>query len=483
MGKRLILVLALALVFGLTAQAQAEVQNIKVSGDILLRSIYRATMDLDKGYAGGDGGSGNAIDDVMSHFTSTVRLRVDADLTDNVSAVVRLINERVWGELTDRNERDSTAGSSSMAQDALVELDLAYITMKEFFYSPLTVVLGRQPLRYGAGLIIGDPDTNQFSEYNHNTGTQYDTFVPEDLASLKAFDAVKAILNYDPLVIDLIWAKIDEAVVLGVAGSPENDDVDLYGINVAYDWGGNKNIQQESYIFLKEVSSDGNQGGQAGATLGGATTQLGEDDSDTCFTLGTKVSLEPIERLFVSGEYAMQLGEKYVVDATTPTLARKRDRDAWAMQLIAQYALDMKYSPLLAVSFTHYSGEKNPLFAESGDYEAWDPMFEDQAGGKLYNALFATTNCNTFEVTASVVPIEDLTVALSGTWLWLDKAFNAATTTWNANDYVSTYTVQPENFELGQEVQLLLTYDYTEDVQFGLNAGAFLPGKFGFRNR
>jgi hypothetical protein len=32
------------------------------------------------------------------------------------------------------------------------------------------------------------------------------------------------------------------------------------------------------------------------------------------------------------------------------------------------------------------------------------------------------------------------------------------------------------NKHLGQEIDAKLTYDYTEDVQFGLLAGVFLPG-------
>ena len=54
MGKRLILVLALALLVGLTfSAAYAEVQNVKVSGDIIASGVLRehfglnaATMEL-----------------------------------------------------------------------------------------------------------------------------------------------------------------------------------------------------------------------------------------------------------------------------------------------------------------------------------------------------------------------------------------------------------------------------------------------------
>ena len=48
MSKRLILVLALAFVVGIAVCAYAEVQNVKVSGDILLRGISRSNFSLNK---------------------------------------------------------------------------------------------------------------------------------------------------------------------------------------------------------------------------------------------------------------------------------------------------------------------------------------------------------------------------------------------------------------------------------------------------
>ncbi|MFH1492288.1 MAG: hypothetical protein ABIE81_02970, partial [Candidatus Omnitrophota bacterium] len=149
MGRRLILILTCALVVGLAIPAFAEVQNIKVSGDIKVTGVNRGQLDLR------EASDENELDDTISAMLSTVRLRVDADLTENVSTTVRLINERVWGELYNENSQDATSGSSTIGQDALVELDLAYLTLKEFFYAPLTVIIGRQPLRYGNGLIIG----------------------------------------------------------------------------------------------------------------------------------------------------------------------------------------------------------------------------------------------------------------------------------------------------------------------------------------
>lgn len=466
MGKRLTLILVSALIVGLAMPAYAEVQNIKVSGDILVQGVVRQNMDLRTG--DNEVGSENKIDDQINAFLSTVRLRVDADLTENVSAVVRLINERVWSE---KIESDT----ANDASDTEIELDLAYMTLREFLYEPLTLIIGRQNLRYGTGFVVGDPDTNQFSEYNHYSGVQLDTLIPEDLSSMKAFDAIRAILNYDPMVIDLIFAKIDEGTVLGSVSdlvnpdtsTPENDDVDLWGINVAYDWGGDKNLASETYVFWKEVSSGGGAGGQAGGT--GAVQ---DDDHDTTITIGTLAHLQPLERLYLSGEVAVQLGTRTVAQGTT------RDRKAIAYQLISQYALDMKYSPVLIGKFTHYSGDKSPGITDQSTFDAWDPMFEDQSGGKLYNALFSATNCNVVELGTELTPLEDVKLGIAWTLLWTDVEFDddAGTTTWTPNDYATSYAMIDGRKELGQEIDVTLSYDYTEDVQFGLNTGWFMPG-------
>ena len=130
----------------LTGTAYASVQSIKVSGDIDMKAMTHNNYDLKnkQGNIPGGGAAGAGVvsnDDNASFFLSTVRLRVDADLTDNVSTTVRFLNQRTWD-------------AASVTQDD-VHIDAAYVTLKEFLYSPLTVVVGRQDLQYGTGFIVG----------------------------------------------------------------------------------------------------------------------------------------------------------------------------------------------------------------------------------------------------------------------------------------------------------------------------------------
>ena len=69
----------------------------------------------------------------------------------------------------------------------------------------MTLIVGQQNLRYGNGLVIGDPDTNQGS-----IDALAFTGVNGDLSLRKSFDAVRAILDYAPYTVDLVYAKIYE---------------------------------------------------------------------------------------------------------------------------------------------------------------------------------------------------------------------------------------------------------------------------------
>ncbi|MBM3254406.1 MAG: hypothetical protein FJZ16_09155 [Candidatus Omnitrophica bacterium] len=456
MSKRLILILALAFVVGLTCAAYAEVQNVKVSGDLNITGISRGSLTLRDNVTPV---SAADFGENISSILSQVRVRIDADLTDNVSTTVRLLNERVWGE-------EST-------NDTDIDLDLAYATLKEFLYSPLTLTVGRQLLRYGNGLVIGDPDTNAIcAEHNTSaTDAARDRILPkslDDLSARKAFDAIKATLNYDPLVVDIVYSKIDENGV-NIA-----DDVDLYGANASY--AVNKDLNTELYIFQRTRKA-------TQAAAGGASTALG--DRERLRVVGTRATYTGIKDLSLGLEGAYQFGDHLVETTLYPDEAADTDIHrkvkAFAIQAEANYALPMakKYSPVVGASYTYLSGDK--FKSTSDNYKGWDPMFEDQNAGTLFNKIFALTNMQIINLNVSAKPIEDVKLALNYYYLRVNQPYanmwGGAVQTVNLSGISGdpTYRMRAGK-SLGSEIDLGLTYDYTEDVQFGLNAGAFIPG-------
>ncbi|MDD5553850.1 MAG: hypothetical protein PHE18_08290, partial [Candidatus Omnitrophica bacterium] len=199
MSKRLILILVLAFALGITCAAYAEVQNVKVSGDITVKGVARDNLDLVKTQSEqltNGAGTATNFDDQSADILSIARIRVDADLTDNVVATVRLLNERNWnGEAIVAGQTNSNIGlNGATANEHGVDVDLAYITLKEFLYSPLTLMIGRQELHFGNDLIVGDPDTNIYSAASN--------LAEGDLSARKSFDAIRATLDYNPLVVD-----------------------------------------------------------------------------------------------------------------------------------------------------------------------------------------------------------------------------------------------------------------------------------------
>jgi hypothetical protein len=107
-------------------------------------------------------------------------------------------------------------------------------------------------------------------------------------------------------------------------------------------------------------------------------------------------------------------------------------------------------------------------------------MYENQAGGTLFNKILGYSNAQLYNLSLSGKPMEDVKVALNYYYLRLNKAYNSdsgpaiATLTGVIGD--PTYAMKDRKKSLGNEVDALITYDYTEDVQLGLNVGCFIPG-------
>ena len=440
MSKRLIMILALLFVAGITMAAYAEVQNVKVSGDLLIRGVARNDFQTGAGV-----GTSTGVNDKSRAILSAVRARVDADLTDNVSATVRLLNERAWG-------LETSASSTE------VQLDLAYVTLKEFLYSPLTLVVGRQELRYGNALIIGDPDTNAIAS---SVSALPSTL--KDLSVRKSFDAVKAVLNYDPLVLDLVYSKIEENTT-NVA-----DDVTLMGLNAAYTV--NKELLTEAYLWSRNREA-GSSGISSAAPANGERLNV----------LGARGVFLGIPHLTLGLEGAWQFGDHIATTTLYPdevrTAGTKSKVNAYALQITSMYALPIRYGPVVNFNYTRLSGDKDK--ATGDNYRGWNPMFEDQSGGLICNRILAYSNAQIFNLGGTLQPMEDLKVSLNYYHIRLLQTF----TTTVGGDLTRTLsgvygdqatTIKPVQRHLADELDLNILYDYTEDVQLGLRAGLFIP--------
>jgi len=439
MSKRLIVVLALLFVVGLTFTAYAEVQNVKVSGDIVASGVARNHFNLSS-TAVANGNDKSQIKDTF--LMSQIRLRVDADLTDNVIATVRLINERKW----------NGANDTSASGNDKIGLDLGYVTLKEFLYSPLSLTIGRQEIEFGNGLIMGNAKLIGGA-----------TNIPTDLTERKSFDAIRATLNYDPLVVDLVYAKIKQQLY-DANNNPDRKNIDLLGVNANYALTKKTNVS--GYYFLKRDNFKGD-------TTGASTNARGK--ADIVNTVGALITSSPIDNLAASLEGAYQWGRNDMNNAT------QNQHRAWAMQAMADYTFaNVKTTPKVGASYTYLSGDRN---AVQKDNHGWDQMFYDQKLNNIVYAIMPFTNMQVVNLKASCKPMNDIT--LSAVYGWYNVAqkptagtavansqyYDGGTTAYSANQ---TYTGKKH---LGDALDLTATYDYTEDVQFALTGGWFKPGE------
>jgi len=471
--------LVVALMVVLASPAFAAIQNVKVSGDITTTFVDRSNFDLglnsnvESAWINGTPISAADPQPIglkkQNVFLTQTRLRVDADLSDNVSTTVGLINERAWNS-------EQTAGSYGYGgvNDTNVQLYLASVTMRELLYSPLSVTVGRQVFTYGNGLVLGNGPGNQ------STGNLQ--YIAQDLTERTSEDGIKAVLDYKPLTIDLIYFKASQSVLNGNLESV-NSSSDVYGYNANYQLGDAFNTVVEQYMFARINGNDVN---------GGVVDNRG----NTLYVPGLRASTNPVKGLNVQGEVAWQLGNNPTTNTigAGPAYGQEAEhRDAMAAQALATYSLPVleKYKPSVNASYTYLSGDKNgdanynsnvpPVNTKSAKtYTAWDGFEGALGAGTIYNTLFPLTNLNILAVGASANPLEDVTTAFTWSNLWAADSYN---------DYNPLAIYQPDGGAnliypvtkkdargLGNEYDVNLTYNYTEDVTFGVSVGWFVPG-------
>ena len=174
-------------------------------------------------------------------------------------------------------------------------------------------------------------------------------------------------------------------------------------------------------------------------------------------------------------------------------LASGDNQQAWAADFGAEFtAEDVAMTPKIGAEWIFKSGKD-----VDGAVSGWDPISpgyfttalrEFQTGSGLSGAAFypnaqryfangrvgnsgtsAVTNQHQLSIYGSLKPIEDLIIAPRLSWFILDEgAFPSELT-------AGTQTAKRKHYA-GMEWDTVLTYNYTDDVQFGAIYGLFAPG-------
>jgi len=490
-----------ALVAFFAVGAYAETQNVKVSGDLAIRGFWRdgysnvnsfaSQNEQSSAYPNGAGGLLPADERVgvdrpnSQWFMSTTEVQIDADLTDNVSTCIRLVNQRDWNvarstEYT-QNSQVSTIGSGGFGHSADyaenpnefgVDLELAYVTLKNFIYSPLTVSVGRQNLWFGKGFIVG---ANQRINYAANfgnfnsTGTNYDNVQPlnaPEYTALNAFDSVKAVLDFDPWTLTGIYSKI-------WGNSVQADDgVDLWCANVGYKFDSYKG-EAEGYWFYKRDMQ---------VKAYNWNNSVGANDVST---IGLRGSFDPIDIVTLYGEFAGQFGS-YVGNQLQ---GNNRSRVAGALDVggeLRYFTDKWAWKPKLGAEFIWYSGNRAQDTATngSGQYNGWDPMFRGKSDslirefvGRYYFSATYPFQANNYYNSQDASFQNQYQMIFSGSLQPMDslKLTGNLNMFWNQEAYRAS--MGKSAGYIGTELDGGATWDYTEDVSFNLVMGVFMPGE------
>jgi len=472
------LLAAALMVVAVSPAAFAAIQNVKVSGDITTSYVSLSSFDL--GLTNGVANTLNGNNAITApgfapyglkkenDFITQTRLRVDADLSDNVSTEVGLINERAWNG-------EGAASSSPTGYDTNVQLYLATITLRELLYSPLTVEIGRQTFNYGNGFIMGGAGAA-------NLGSGNLTYIDQDLTERTAYDGVTATLDYKPLTISMIYFKNGQTnnSVDGMGHLDGGQNSDVYGYNLNYQLSDPWSTVVEQYGFARIDGS---------ATLASSDQYAGNSKGNTLYVPGLRASTNPTKSLNLQGEVAWELGNVEVLDPAG-TAQESEHRNAFAGQALATYTLPIldKYKPSVNAAYTYVSGDKNAAENYDGDhitsaktYTAWDQFNTVQGAGTIYRSIFPMSDESIVSGGASFAPLEDVTASATWSGLWEPSRSSSAQNPLYIYQPDTAGTLQAVNvknnkYYLGNETDVSLTYNYTEDVTFGLSLGWFVPG-------
>lgn len=312
MKKLMVVLLTLGMVIIFSGSLLAEVQNVRLGGDIRTRIYFTKNLyDLD-----------SDSDDDDFYFRQRTRVSAEADLTDNVWVVTTAEADGVWGQKIATWDGQTYTGKTKNDWD--VNIAEAYIQLSEIFYSPITLKMGRQYLHYGRGFLISSREWEN------------------------KFDAIRTIWDFYPWTIDLFYSRLVETDIVGTGGAGKSfDDEDLFGVNFNYQedlW------TLEGYVF-------------------GIRDEFAEDygdDKDAPVAVGIRGDVSPVEALDLWGELCYELG-KY----QTPAMTDSMDINAFAFDLGIVYVFDVTWEPAVALSYTFASGDDDA----DDKYEVFDPLF------------------------------------------------------------------------------------------------------------
>ncbi len=460
--------IVLAVLLGMGSAAYAELQEVRVGGEIIIRGRTwvnsfdggafnpfppsRVTgrpigpFGIVSNYDWDDNGKNR------TYIEQHARLWVDADFTDDVSARIGVQDFAVWGE-DFRSENYLTGLDSRGSTGDDVEVYQAYIEARNMFGKPLRLRVGRQEIVMGKGWLIG----NKISPL-----------------VLRAFDGLRLTYDTDSFSIDAFATKMAE----GLSDFGDND-VDLYGIYATCKAIEAGDLALFWYMIRDDRPVDDSPGSTRLVDLIEDWVDVNDYDTVNLHTVGARFNGSS-GAFDYDAKVAYQFGDVDAAGQGFTIIGAYGDDDVeydnWAFDVEAGYTFDSKWSPRVYLGGAWYEGQDN----RDVSFLEWVNPFRRPEASVSFNRMFshyfytastdiltgASAMSNFWQVRTgvSVKPTESVSTGLKLAYFWVDETFDLPKSfgpIMVPGPFV--FATEEADDDLGLMATLWLKYNYSED--------------------
>ncbi|GEM_PF-627332 len=461
--KRLTLVAVMVAILAAVAPSYAEVQHVRLSGELRLRAYWTKNLS-NLGRQDEDDDDDDTTNENDTYVNQRTRVTIESDVDDNIMVVVTFQAQNDWGG--SKPARTGFFGSEEFSQynvsqpGSKVQLVEALVRFQEAFWSPLTVTLGRQGLHFGNGLMFSNNDREQ------------------------RFDAAR--LEWDQadngFKVDFVFAKLvsrTDGIGMGPPGAGANNnhrDSDLYFLNIRWEPKDIKFIQNlEAYVGYR-------------SSFFGPNAFPFVDQDTHVWTIGFRGDATPLpdndkaKSWKVWWEFAFQSGSDNGGSSSGFPFGSD-NLNGWLIDLGTSYVLEnMDWKPVIWAGYTVASGHRT---GEDPANRHFVPWFDyNTRGGFVMSPILSNIQIWSFGAMAS--PNDKWAFAAS-VYRYIQDRVDFGTGNsgafgmgFHGNPFTDNgglaAVTNGEQRSLGWEFNLSAGYKYSKDVSTSVSLGWFAPG-------
>ena len=456
----------LAAVLGTAPALASAATEVTMSGDIIIRPFHRDNArDFN-----------SSTNDVKNFTTERSRLKANIKVEENIGGVVELLHFRKWGAADPNRVVDANTGLATTVNaldDNWLDLNQAYIEVKNLFDTPLYLKAGRQEMAYGDQRLVGN--TNFWSTFPFP----------------RAYDAVKIGTKNETFDIDAWMAKVTERQMgslmgapVGTAAAAKPSDRDFRGI-----WATLKNIPDNTLdLYVLNMADNGYDPAGTGAlsTYDGTTlppnfghfpyvmnTGATVGDGTNVYNWGAR-----LKGKYSSLDYSLELNKQsgHFVDGANIS--------ATGGAAVVGYTIPEAMGLRISTEYVFASGDDTPNAGDHKTFYQFTPSPHNNLGVQDFIAF---QNINAWRIGASFKAKENLKLSADFWDFQLDKqqdywySSNGTTTRTGSTFASNGADALLAERKIGTEIDLVANYQYSPALSFDVGYSVFNPGN-GIKN-